>query len=174
MIAENDFKPIPYGVADFDKFRESNYYYVDKTRYLVDLEKKGRYLFLIRPRRFGKSLFLGIMEAYYDIHLKDRFDDFFSGTDIHCSPTAEKNSYLVLMLNFSMVSPNMSEVERSFLHYIKKSVSGFVRKYGSRLDIDVKEAREELKAGKSASDVMITFLDYVSGKNHWPNCKEST
>jgi hypothetical protein len=166
MIAENDFKPIPYGVADFDKFRESNYYYVDKTRYLVDLEKKGRYLFLIRPRRFGKSLFLGIMEAYYDIHLKDRFDDFFSGTDIHRSPTAEKNSYLVLMLNFSMVSPNMSEVERSFLHYIKKSVSGFVRKYGSRLDIDVKEAREELKAGKSASDVMITFLDYVSGKNH--------
>ena len=78
MIDKTDLKGIPYGVADFAKFRKKNYYYVDKTRYLRDIEKKGDYLFFIRPRRFGKSLWLGIMEAYYDIDYKDRFDYFFS------------------------------------------------------------------------------------------------
>jgi hypothetical protein len=110
MTEENDLKQIPYGVADFDKFRKKNYYYVDKTRYIRDIEKKGDYLFFIRPRRFGKSLFLGILEAYYDIALKDRFDYFFSGTDIHRGPTEERNSCLVFKLNFSLVNSNISLV----------------------------------------------------------------
>jgi hypothetical protein len=80
MLEENDLKQIPYGVTDFNDFRVKNLYYVDKTRFIRDLEKKGNFLFLIRPRRFGKSLFLGIMEAYYDIDYKDRFDFFFTGT----------------------------------------------------------------------------------------------
>jgi hypothetical protein len=164
MIAENDFKPIPYGVADFNKFRKKNYYYVDKTRYIREIEKKGDYLFLIRPRRFGKSLFLGIMETYYDIDLKDRFDDFFSGTEIHRSPTAEKNSYLVFKLNFSLVNPNISLVEGSFLNYIQASASGFVMKYGKLLDIDIKKAETEFSSRKSASDVMVTLLKYCKRK----------
>jgi hypothetical protein len=106
------------------------------------------------------------MEAYYDIDYKDRFDYFFEGSDIHENPTREKNSYLVLKLNFSMVNPDILDVESSFLHYIKKSASGFVMKYGKHLDIDIKEAEAEFNAGKSASDVMITFLNYVSRKNH--------
>lgn len=124
MIDENDLKQIPYGISDFNEFRKSNYYYVDKTRYIADIEKKGRYLFFIRPRRFGKSLFLGILEAYYDIASKDRFDYFFSGTEIHRSSTAEKNSYMLLKLNFSMVNLYISLVEGSFLNYIRKSASG--------------------------------------------------
>jgi hypothetical protein len=166
MIEAHGLKKIPYGVSDFNDFRVKNLYYVDKTRFIRDIEEKGNFLFLIRPRRFGKSLFLAILQAYYDIDYKDRFDFFFAGSAIHRNPTAEKNSYLVLKLNFSMVNPNMPKVEGSFLHYIKKSASGFVMKYGKRLDIDIKEAKAEFNAGKSASDVMVTFLDYVSGKNH--------
>jgi hypothetical protein len=52
MIDEDDLKEIPYAVSDFEEFRESNYYFVDKTRYIRNIEKKGRYLFFIRPRRF--------------------------------------------------------------------------------------------------------------------------
>jgi len=104
MIEEQGLKQIPYGVSDFKESRDGNYYYIDKTRYIRDIEKKGRYIFLIRPRRFGKSLLLGILEAYYDINFKDRFDFFFSGTEIHQNPTKEKSSYLVLKLNFSMVA----------------------------------------------------------------------
>jgi hypothetical protein len=164
MIEARDLKRIPYGVSDFNDFKVKNLYYVDKTRFIRDIEEKGSYLFLIRPRRFGKSLFLAILEAYYDIAFKDRFDFLFSGTDIHRNPTREKNSYMILKLNFSMVNPNITDVEGSFLHYIKKSASGFVMKYGKYLDIDIKEAKAELNAGKTAPDVMVTFLNYVSGK----------
>jgi hypothetical protein len=162
MTEENDLKQIPYGVADFDKFRKKNYYYVDKTRYIRDIEKKGDYLFFIRPRRFGKSLFLGILEAYYDIALKDRFDYFFKGTAIHRAPTKEKNSYLVFKLNFSAVNADTSLVEGSFLHYIRESALSFVMKYEKLLGIDIKEAKTGFDSLKSASDVMITLLRYCN------------
>ncbi len=164
MPEENDLKPIPYGVTDFNDFRVKNLYYVDKTRFIRDIEKKGNFLFLIRPRRFGKSLFLGIMEAYYDIDYKDRFDFFFKDSDIYRNPTREKNSYLVFKLNFSAVNPNVSMVEGSFLHYIKESAISFVTKYGKLLDIDIKEAKIGFDSQKNASDVMITLLRYCKGQ----------
>ncbi len=164
MTNKTDLKIIPYGVSDFNRLREKNCYYVDKTRYIRDIEEKGDYLFLIRPRRFGKSLFLGIMEAYYDIEYKDRFDYFFKGTDIHRNPTKEKNSYLVFKLNFSAVSPDISLVEGSFLNYIQDAASGFVMKYAKLLGIDIEKAEREFSSKKSASDVMVTLLKYCKRK----------
>ena len=165
MVEERDLKLIPYGVSDFNDFKVKNLYYVDKTRFIRHIEKKGNFLFLIRPRRFGKSLFLGIMEAYYDIQYKDRFDFFFAGSDIHRNPTREKNSYLVFKLNFSAVSPEISRVEEAFLNYIKDSAHWFIRKYEKLLDIDLKTAKEELFSKKSAAEVMVTFLNYCKGKS---------
>jgi len=164
MIEEQDLKQLPYGVSDFKKFRDGNYYYVDKTHYIRDIEKKSRYIFLIRPRRFGKSLFLGILEAYYDIALKDRFDFFFNGTDIHKNPTPEKNSYLVLKLNFSMVTPDISRIEETFLDYIKESAYGFVQKYEKLLEIDVEKANAAFSVKKNAAEVMVTLLRYCKTK----------
>jgi hypothetical protein len=163
-IEAHDLKKIPYGVADFDDFRKRNLYYVDKTRYIRDIEEKGKYLFFIRPRRFGKSLLLGILEAYYDIYFKDRFDYFFSGTDIHRGPTEERNSCLVFKLNFSLVNSNISLVEGAFLTRIKNAANSFVSKYREFLDIDIKEAKEEFKSKKSASEVMDTLLNYCLRK----------
>ena len=56
---------IPYGVSDFKTIRNEGLYYVDKTRYLVQMETRDRFIFFVRPRRFGKSLFLSMMESYY-------------------------------------------------------------------------------------------------------------
>jgi hypothetical protein len=164
MADEHDLKKIPYGVSDFNDFKVDNLYYVDKTRFIRDIEEKGRYLFFIRPRRFGKSLFLGILHAYYDIDFKDRFDYFFEGSDIYKNPTKEKNSYMVLKLNFSAVDPNLSEVEESFHHHIKESASEFLMKYSRLFDID--KAETELNALKSAPDVMVTLLKHCKSKNH--------
>ena len=61
-------KKIPYGISNFKELRDLNMYYIDKTMYIEKLEDKDRYVFFIRPRRFGKSLFLTMLEAYYDIH----------------------------------------------------------------------------------------------------------
>ena len=121
MTSLDELKQIPYGEANFNDFKVKNLYYVDKTRFIRDIEKKGSYLFLIRPRRFGKSLFLAILEAYYDIEYKDRFDDLFRGTEIHQKPTKEKNSYMVLKLNFSAVKPAISKTEESFNLLYQKS-----------------------------------------------------
>ena len=68
-------KQIPYGVADFETVMNQNLYYVDKTMYLAELEKQPRNLIFIRPRRFGKSLFINMMRAYYDKSKADRFDN---------------------------------------------------------------------------------------------------
>ena len=164
MIEERDLKQIPYGVSNFKEFRDDNYYYVDKTRYIRDMERKGRYLFFIRPRRFGKSLFLGILEAYYDTALKDRFDFFFKGTEIHQNPTKERNSYMILKLNFSAVSASISMIEDSFIDYIKESTYLFILKYEKLLEIDSKTVKEELFSKKNASEVMVKFLNICKWK----------
>ncbi|MDQ1355427.1 MAG: hypothetical protein QG657_5737, partial [Acidobacteriota bacterium] len=117
MTEEQRIKRIPYGKSDFGDFRKENLYYVDKTRFIRTIEEKGGFLFLIRPRRFGKSLFLAILEEYYDIYRKDQFDSLFEGTYIHQYPTEGKNSYLVLKFNFSNIYPGSSRLEESFTDY---------------------------------------------------------
>ena len=164
MTTQDDLKQIPYGESDFNDFKIKNLYYVDKTRFIRVVEKKGSYLFLNRPRRFGKSLFLATLEAYYDIAYKDRFDELFAGTDIHRNPTREKNSYMVLKLNFSAISPNVLQVEEAFIHYIKKSALLFLTKYEKLLDIDIEMAKEEFPPLKSASEVMVSLLAYCKDK----------
>lgn len=67
-------KGIPYGISDFNRIRNGNFYFVDKTMYLPLIEKMPSYLFLIRPRRFGKSVFLSMMRTYYDILRQDDFE----------------------------------------------------------------------------------------------------
>jgi hypothetical protein len=166
MSEEHELKDIPYGIADFKDFPESNLYYVDKTRFIRNIEKKGKFLFFIRPRRFGKSLFLSMMEYYYDIHQKDRFDFLFNGTDIHQKPTKERNKYLVLSFNFSAVDPDKSHLEEFFLQHILDSIRYFIDKYGKYLDIDMKEAQKKFESSKGASALMGTFLNYFRGKKY--------
>ena len=96
-------RPILYGVADYAQLRKSNAWFVDRTAKLRDLETT-RYAVFLRPRRFGKSLLLSILEAYYDVAYADRFEQLFAGTDIGADPTEERNRYLVLYFNFSAVS----------------------------------------------------------------------
>ncbi|MDQ1355262.1 MAG: hypothetical protein QG657_5572 [Acidobacteriota bacterium] len=166
MIDEYDLKQIPYGIADFEDFRQKKLFYVDKTRFIRNIEKKGSFLFFIRPRRFGKSLFLSMMEYYYDVNRKDQFDYLFNGTAIHQNPTKEKNNYLVLSFNFSAVAPDKLHLEKFFLQHIRDSVRYFMDKYGKHLDIYIKEAREQIDSSKGASALMGTFLNYFKGKKY--------
>lgn len=110
----SDFKRIPYGVADFEKIQCDNLYYVDKTAFIPQLEAAAYYIFLIRPRRFGKSLWVSVLENYYDINKTDRFQELFGETHIGRHPTGERNSYLILTFNFSMINPDVRFVDQSF------------------------------------------------------------
>ena len=109
-------RPILYGVADYAEMRKANAWFIDRTAKIRDLEAT-RYAIFLRPRRFGKSLLMSILEAYYDVHYADRFEEFFAGTDIGSNPTDERGKYLVLKFDFSSVSKDASQVEMDFNDY---------------------------------------------------------
>ena len=88
-------KRIPYGKSDFEAVNSEGRYYVDKTHFIPQLEQSD-HIFLIRPRRFGKSLLLSTLHSYYDINKRDRFDDFYKDTWILDNPTPERGRYMVL------------------------------------------------------------------------------
>jgi len=153
-------KKIPYGVANYELLVQQNSYYVDKTTFLPVVEEAGNYLFFIRPRRFGKSLFLSVMEAYYDTLYKDRFEEFFKGTWIYNHPTEERSKYLVLSLNFSVVEPDPGKMETSFHNHIQDAAVAFIQRYSRCLsDYPKKDYFEKkIENSRSATDILSTLL----------------
>ncbi|MDR0894563.1 MAG: AAA family ATPase [Prevotellaceae bacterium] len=119
---------IPYAIADFAELREQGYYYVDKTKYIVSLERYKAPVFL-RPRRFGKSLWVSTLAYYYDINAADRFDTLFGGTYIGAHPTSQHNRYMVLQFDFSVLQPsnNTEELKENFNERICRTLKNFVR-----------------------------------------------
>ena len=126
-------KRIPYGITDFRLLSGEDYYYVDKTRFIEEIEKCPNFLFLIRPRRFGKSLWLAMLTAYYDIAAKDQFEELFGKFYIGQHPTSERNSYLILQFNFAMVNPEPEVLEQSFEDHTSICFKEFNMKYAHLL-----------------------------------------
>lgn len=124
-----NIKEVPYGVSDFQTMVEQNIYYVDKTMYIPELEKQARYLIFIRPRRFGKSIFLGMLHAYYDIRTKHKFQQWFGNLWIGKHPTPLQGRYQVMHLDFSQVGGNIDNLEEKFNFYMGVQLDGFVRDY---------------------------------------------
>ena len=125
----NDFKLIPYGISSFKQVREENKYLVDKTRFFEQLELAGNFFYLVRPRRFGKSLFLNMLEAYYDINEKDNFDKLFHGLYVADHPTEYRNKYQVMHLDFSQVGSDVERLQDNFDFYLSISCESFAEKY---------------------------------------------
>ena len=124
---------IPYGVSDFRRIRNEGYYYVDKTRYLALMESRDSFVFFVRPRRFGKSLFLSMMESYYDLNQKKDFKKLFGGLWLGAHPTENANRFMVLKLDFSKVGGTGKELERAFAEHMDSRLVEFVDRYGSIL-----------------------------------------
>ena len=128
-MEQNAVKEIPYGVSDFVTIAEQNIYYVDKTMYIPELESQARNLFFIRPRRFGKSVFLGMLHAYYDIRTKDKFRQWFGDLWIGKHPTPLQGRYQILHLDFSQVGGTIEELEENFNFYLGMRLDGFINAY---------------------------------------------
>src|SRR5262245_55177300 len=122
---------IPYGMSSFADIRREGFFYVDKTPFLPRLESAEsgfRHLLLLRPRRIGKSLLISMMEHYYDVGRAGEFDELFSGLWVHANPTPERSRYLVLTLDFSMVSMDGGEdvLRRGFVDAVKSCFTPFL------------------------------------------------
>jgi hypothetical protein len=142
-------KRIPYGVADYGRLRRENAYYVDKTHYIPRIEAAPFYLFCIRPRRFGKSLWLSVLQHYYDVNQTANFAFLFGETYIGQNPTPDRNSYLILFFNFALVNPALSKVEASFESTGSNEIDSFLRRYERFFSA---ESVQYIQAGANVAD----------------------
>lgn len=159
-------KMIPYGMTDFIAIRTDNYYYVDKTSFIEKLERQPRYLFLIRPRRFGKSLTLAMLECYYDLRYADQFEELFGGLYIGEHPTGLHNKFLTMRFNFSAVNANLDQVESSFSAHCCLRLMEFVRTY---IDLLGEEIYEVIRGVEDNPGRLLNAItDYATRKGNLP------
>ena len=139
-------KKLPYGISDYEKIVEENYYYVDKTSYIEKLENLAeRYIMFLRPRKFGKTLFTSVLENYYDVNKKESFDKLFSETYIGKNQSKLKNSYYILRFNFSGIDTNSKEgTILSFKREVASSVNVFVKRYSLDFYVNENEEAEDI------------------------------
>ena len=136
---EQQVKLLPYGVADFATVIEQNLYYVDKTMFIPELEKQPRNLFFIRPRRFGKSIFLSMLYSYYDCAQSHKFQSLFGNLWIGQHPTPLQGKYQVLFLDFSQITGNIDKLETKFNSYLSINLDAFVRQYSEYYQAEMEE-----------------------------------
>ncbi len=153
-------RKIPYGVINWAKLvREC--LFVDNTSYIRKLEEVDTPVFL-RPKRFGKSIVCSMLAHYYDVSLKDRFDELFGRTDIGRNPTPLHNSFLVLQFDFSLVQVGtLSEIEDRFAVHVREGVGSFTVRYAELADWS------RFHAAKTAAE-MVNAVKSVIRDNHLP------
>jgi hypothetical protein len=160
-------KKILYGKSDFTYMIRANGYYVDKTHYIEELENLGtEYLTFLRPRRFGKSLFISMLEAYYDINTADQFDEIFGELYIGKNPTELRNSYPILKFDFSPIATQgtISDIESDFNFRVKSRIKSFFRRYKNKLGIEnIMESL--LDPNANASTMLGELVDYLADKH---------
>ncbi len=145
------YRALPYGISDFRRIRRENYYLVDKSSFITKLEETASFLFLIRPRRFGKSLFLSMLRYYYDIAEKDNFQELFKGLWIAEHPTWNQGRFQVMHIDFSQIGGTIDELTENFDGYMRMKFTNFARKYAAYYP---KDYLDELNKYSSASDIM--------------------
>ncbi|MCM0718295.1 ATP-binding protein [Parabacteroides sp. W1-Q-101] len=159
-------KGIPYGISDFKRLRNENFYYVDKTIYLPLIEKMPSYLFLIRPRRFGKSLFLSLMRTYYDILQKDNFEKYFGDLWIGSHPTDQRNRFQVLYFDFSKAGCSQpgTDMMTGFNDYCSLIINQFAHEYASYYDADYKATIENIASAKAK----LSYIEIKAKEKGYP------
>ena len=147
-------KRIPYGMMNFIDVREDDCYYVDKTHYIPLIENANKYFFYIRPRRFGKSLTISMLRHYYNILEADKFKKWYGDLYIGKHPTPERNSYLIIYLNFAVVNAELNSYQQSLDAHCNTEFNFFCDVYAQYLPEGIKE---EMNKKKGA----IEQLDYL-------------
>ena len=156
-------KQVPYGVSDFATVMSQNLYYVDKTMFLPELEKQPRNLFFVRPRRFGKSLFLCMLYSYYDCNQKESFEKLFGSLWIGQHPTSLQGIYQVLFLDFSQITGKIEVLEERFNAYLCIRLDSFAEQYAAYYG-DKKV--QEIKTKTQYADKMQIIFDAAKA-NHF-------
>ena len=149
-------KRIPYGMQNFEDVIREDCYYVDKTPFIEDIEDSNKYFFYIRPRRFGKSLTISMLENYYDINKADKFQELFGRLYIGENPTPEHNTYLIIHLNFAEVVGGLDDYKDGLDTHCRINFEAFCRRYAALLPPDTMEGLEGEK--EKGAVAQLTYL----------------
>ena len=153
----DSYPPIPYGLGHFPTVRRDGFYYVDKTRFVRELEKV-RFAFFVRPRRFGKTLWLTMLDAYYNRNVAGKFEAVFAGTDIGANPTANRSRYLVLYFDFSAMKQALPTLETEFEGYCAIQLEGAL---GRNKDLFDERIRQRVDALPSINQKLAAVFQHV-------------
>ena len=151
-----DRKRIPYGMMNFAVIRRDDCYYVDKTRFIPMIEEADKFFFFIRPRRFGKSLTVNMLQHYYDILAKDKFEALFSDLYIGKHPTRDRNSYLVLYLNFSGIVGELHNYRKGLDAHCQTMFDYFCDIYADYLPKGIKEELDKKEGAVEQFEYLFT------------------
>ncbi len=153
-MVEQKAKRIPYGMQNWEDLRLRDCYYVDKTRFIPEIEAANDFFFFIRPRRFGKSLLISMLRAYYDVNMSDSFERLFGGLWVGQHPTPDRNRYLVLYLNFAAFSGDLEGYKERMDDYCNIQFISFLRSYGFGAS-----AEQELNRLSGAANQLAYLVD---------------
>jgi hypothetical protein len=122
----------PYAINDFGALIQDGYFYQDRTDRIPRLEEAGRQLIFIRPRRFGKSLLLSMLEHYYDVNRAAQFETLFGHLAIGRNPTPLHNQYLVMKWDFSLVKAQgeLKDIEAALYQHVNTAIRACAARYG--------------------------------------------
>ena len=149
--------PHPLRLADFKAIRLENRLYVDKTRFVHALEEE-RYAFFIRPRRFGKSCWVSLLDNYYERNRADAFEAVFGGTDLGRHPTENRHRYVVLRFNFSAFKNALETLEYHFEEYCQLVVRHALER---NADLFPEAARQHIRSPSSVNDQLNELFLYA-------------
>ena len=162
--APSNRKRLPYGMMNFADIRFDNYYYVDKTAFIPLIEQSDRFFFFIRPRRFGKSLTLSMLQHYYDVRTRDKFDALFGDLYIGKHPTPDRNTYLVLKLNFSGISGELHNYRQGLDAHCQTMFDYFCDIYADYLPQGIKEKLDEKSGAIEQLEYLFTECNKTEQK----------
>ncbi|MEK8019694.1 MAG: AAA family ATPase [Candidatus Parabeggiatoa sp.] len=147
----------PYGNSDFYRIQTNNYFYVDRSRHIRLIEDAGEQLLFLRPRRFGKSLLLSMLENYYDVAKASEFERLFGELAIGQNPTEKHNQYLMMKWDFSNINPEggAPQIQQRLNRYINRCVQDFADNYQTLLLKNIHIEPED------ATDSFLSLLSAV-------------
>ena len=157
-------KRLPYGMMNFAVIRREDYYYVANTRFIPMIEQADRFFFFIRPRRFGKSLTLNVLQHYYDVRTRDKFNDLFGDLYIGKHPTANRNSYLVLYLNFSGITGELNDYRKGLDAHCQIRFDFFCEVYSDLLPQGIRERLDEKDGAVNQLDYLVSECERAGQK----------
>ncbi|MCU0393658.1 MAG: AAA family ATPase [Thermoflexibacter sp.] len=148
--------PFPYGISNLEKVVSEDHVFVDKTAYIAKLESTTSFAVFLRPRRFGKSLFASLLEYYYDMRQKNKFQNIFGNYFIGKNPTPLANQYRLLKFDFSGIDTTTNERSYDgFLVNLKTTLITFL----ILNEFEKPDLKEEIYVQPTPAQVMKAFFE---------------